>query len=88
MIGIWKKYLWNCQLITIYCSDILSEKLKGKRGRNTRSRTPPVRIPLRKGQKQPKNNKQQQQQQERDLEEEAVKSNLGRTKQQFNMPVR
>ena len=29
----------------------MAEKARGKRGRNTRSRTPPVRIPLRKGQK-------------------------------------
>ena len=29
----------------------MAEKARGKRGRNTRSRTPPVRIPLKKGQK-------------------------------------
>ena len=29
----------------------MAEKARGKRGRNTRSRTPPVRMPARKGQK-------------------------------------
>lgn len=31
--------------------DPSSDKMRGKRGRNTRSRTPPVRIPIRKGSK-------------------------------------
>ena len=33
----------------------MADKAKGKRGRNTRSRTPPVRIPIRKNQKAVKN---------------------------------
>lgn len=31
--------------------EILADKARGKRGRCTRSRTPPVRIPIRKNQK-------------------------------------
>ena len=38
-----------------FCRDVLEKKARGKRGRNTRSRTPPVRMnernPLSKGQK-------------------------------------
>ena len=51
----WKKFL-SIEIILIlythYFRDVLAEKARGKRGRNTRSRTPPVRMPAnRKGQK-------------------------------------